>query len=105
MIAWLLILAIIAAALHAPLELSWGIFYASLLMYLIEEVRAKRVSPYLVPLAFLPLLLAYIHLPRGHNLPGLFQLLMMLSAAFLLSCIAAGVRMVAMRATREKKKK
>jgi hypothetical protein len=105
MIAWPLLAAIILAALHVSDALVYSIFLIGLLIYAIDAIRTRKIATYIVLIAGLPLTLPFIHIPRGHTVPGLMQLLIMISIVVVLSFLVALIRMVSKQGASKEKKK
>lgn len=91
---WLFLCAILLAGLRAPEILVYTIFLCSYTLFAIEHLRSQKFSPIifiLVPI--LIILTATISLPRGHHVPGLIQLGIMVMLLVATSYAIAGFRM------------
>ena len=105
MIAWLIILAMILAALHMPLTIPYSIFCVGLVLYAIQNVREKKLSIYVLLSISCILLVPLIHLLYRREIPGPLQLSIMTGLAVAASYLLAGARMVITRVQQARKNK
>ncbi|MEO6077514.1 MAG: hypothetical protein ABIP54_01895 [Candidatus Andersenbacteria bacterium] len=90
---WFLLLAIVLAALRAPEYAIYTFFLLGYILLAIQQIQKHEMSWTIAAVALLPLGITFIAFPRGHELPGLIQLGILIGALTIASYVIAGFRL------------
>jgi uncharacterized membrane protein len=91
---WFLLFAIVLAALRAPEYLIYAFFLLGYCLYALEQIKKGQMLWIFSILALLPFGIVFIVFPRGHTIPGLVQLGILIGTITLISYVIAGARLV-----------